>query len=129
MLSFFISMNLLIFENPSTFFWRLWKYRFWKKNRGYNRVSSITRKILVCDMESCHKNLSKIRNIMLIVQKIQTFFQKRKKKSKNLYGFWKISKFICNKKRDYLWDNCLFSKFFNNFSALLFLCKICFLHL
>ena len=57
---FFFIFTILQFLQ---FFLRSWKYRFWKKNRGYNRetVRSITRKILVHDMESCDKSISKIR--------------------------------------------------------------------
>ena len=50
---------------------------FEKKLRYYNHatVSSITRKILVCDIESGYKNISKIRNVTFILKN----FQKRKK--------------------------------------------------
>ena len=72
-------MNLLIFYNPYEFFqfFLFFKIPFLRKNRGYNRatVSSIPRKILVCDMESWYKNISKIRNVTLIFQN----FQKRNK--------------------------------------------------
>ena len=59
---------------------------FEKKYRGYNRatVSSITRKILVCDMESWYKNISKIRYVTFI------FKLSKKKKIKNVK---KIKKF------------------------------------
>ena len=49
----------------------------------------------------------------------QHFFQKRKKKRINSYGFWKINKIIRNLKKnespDYLWNNY----FFRQFSTLL----------
>ena len=59
-------------------FFKVMKISFLKKNLGYNPTSSaITRKILVCDMESCDKN-----------------FKNVKKNWKNSYEFWKIYKFI-----------------------------------
>ena len=56
-------MNFFIFSRFS-------KYRFWKKNRAYNRatVSSITQKILLCDMESWYKNITNIPNVAYIFQ-------------------------------------------------------------
>ena len=68
--------------NFSGFFLLFWKYRFWIKNRAYNSatVSSTTRKILVCDMKSCYKNIFKIRS----------FFKIRKKISKNVIRIEKI---------------------------------------
>ena len=56
---------------------------FEKKNRSYNRatVSSITRKILVCDMEF---SISKIRRVTFIFQNYFFFFKKRKGKLKKL---------------------------------------------
>ena len=56
------------------------KIPFLKKNVAYDRatIGLIIRKILVSDMESCYKNISKIRNIKFIFQNIQ----KSKKKLK-----------------------------------------------
>ena len=41
------------------FFLPLQKYRFWKKNWGYNHatVSLITRKILMCVIKFCDQNM------------------------------------------------------------------------
>ena len=77
-------MNLLIFQNPYEFFQfflRLWKYRFRKKNWGYYRatVGSITQKILVSDIESFNRNISKIRNVTFNFQNLKNNSQKRKK--------------------------------------------------
>ena len=63
------------------------KILFWEKNQGYNRaiVSSMTRKTLVWDMESCYKNISEVRNVTSIFQN----FQKRKKGEKIYMEFVK----------------------------------------
>ena len=53
------------------------KILFLKKNRAIDISSS--RKILVCDMESCYKYISKNFNVTLIFQN----FQKRKENRKN----------------------------------------------
>ena len=78
-------MNLSIFQNPYEFFQfflRLWKYFFWKTNWGYIHatVCSITQKIVIRNMESCYKKISKIRNVTFIFFNFHTNFQKRKKK-------------------------------------------------
>ena len=74
-------MNLLIFYNVYEFFQFFYVL---EKNSGYNRgiVSSVPRKILVCDMESLYKKIFKIRNVMLIFQNFQKNLQKRKKQLK-----------------------------------------------
>ena len=69
-------MNLLIFQNPYEFF-SIFVYVFknaaFKKKWSYNRAtfSSITRKILVRDIESWYKNMPKIRNLTFIFQKLE----------------------------------------------------------
>ena len=87
-------MNLLIFLYPYKFFQfylHFWKYRFWKK-------SLITRKILVCDIESWSKKISKIRNVTFIFQHSDKQFQKRKKIEKTLMNSEK-STLLKNKKK------------------------------
>ena len=56
------------------------------KNWDYNHatVSIITQKILVCDMKSCYKKTSEIRNVTLMFQNFQNVSQKRIKKLKKL---------------------------------------------
>ena len=46
-------------------------------------------------MESYYKSRSEIRNVTFIFQK----YKKKMKNEKNPYGFWKINKFIGNKKK------------------------------
>ena len=67
-------MNLFNFVN-----------HFFGKKLDYNRatVSSIIRKIIVCDMECCDKIIYKIRNIN--------------------FPFWKINIFIRSKKKYFTW--------------------------
>ena len=67
------------------------KIAFLKNKWGFNHatVSSITRKNLVCDMESCDKKIAKIPNVTLTFKNLQKNFEKRKKSRKNSYGFWK----------------------------------------
>ena len=106
-----------MFEIFFTFF----KIPFLKKNWGYNRatVTSITRKILACDMKSWYKNVCKIRNVTFIFQNFQNTFQKRKKNSKQLK--WSLKNqwihLKCKKVRspDYSRDNYFFYNFFITF--------------
>ena len=46
---------------------------FSEKNWGYHSVTvcSISRKILVCDMESWYKTIFKIRNVTFVLKKFQ----------------------------------------------------------
>ena len=64
-------------------FFTYMKITFLKKNWHYNRAT--TRKILVCDMISCYKNISKIRNVTFIFKSFQNNFQKRKKKLEKIH--------------------------------------------
>ena len=56
------------------------KITFLKKNWDYNRVtvSPIIQKILVCDIESCYKDISEILNVTFSFQNLQNVFQNRK---------------------------------------------------
>ena len=73
---------------------------FLKKNSGHNRatVSLITRNILVCDVEFCYKNISKIHNVKFIFPN----FQKKKNiekihvDSEKSINSFKIKKWIGN---------------------------------
>ena len=69
-------------------FFCFWKYRYRKKNWGYNRatVNSVTQKILVSDMESCEKNIPKICNIRALLK----IFKNVKKRLKKLLWVLKI---------------------------------------
>ena len=60
----------------------IWIFIREKKNWNHATFSAITRKILRCDMESCYKNISKIRNVAFICKNFQIFFRKRKKELK-----------------------------------------------
>ena len=79
---------------------------------------------------TAHKNFSNDSTNSYPIASIffqKEYFEKRKKNSKNWYGFWKINKFIRNVKKDRL-PACVLKNYFvnqlvNNFSALL-LCKI-----
>ena len=61
---FLFQINPLIFQNWCVFFFCFWKFRL-KKSEDYVCVTVgwISQKILECDLESCYKNLSKIRNV------------------------------------------------------------------
>ena len=82
-------MNVIIFQNRYkclNFVFTVFENTvFEKKNQGFNRknVSTITRKILECNMKSCYKNISKIRNVFIL----QNF---EKKKIKNVIKKGKI---------------------------------------
>ena len=96
-------MNLLIFQNPYEFFqvfFYIFQNTVYEKKWGYNRttVSSIIREILVRDMQSCYKNISKTRSATFIFQNFQNFFQhvKRMKKFKLIR---KINKIIWKKNK------------------------------
>ena len=72
-LFFLFQIYLLIFQSPYEFFQffvDVYKNTVFNKNLGYNRatVNSIIWKIFMCDIESCSKNMSKIRNVTLIFQ-------------------------------------------------------------
>ena len=66
-------MNLLTFQNPYEFFHFFLRL---KKKSGLNcaTVSSITRKIIVCDMWNLVTKTSRIRDVMFIVQNLQKSF-------------------------------------------------------
>ena len=93
-------MNLMISQNPYEFFqfcFTFLKIPFFEKNWCYNRatVNSITQKILVCDIESCYRNISEIRNVTSIFQNCQKIF-KNSKNSEHEYEYelWKINKVV-----------------------------------
>ena len=102
-------------------FLRFRKYCFRRKNRGYKRktISSITWKIFESDMESCYKNISKIRNIPFITN----FFLNVNRNWKNSYEIWQINKFNESMNNYSFIGNYFFYVFLNNSSELL-LCKI-----
>ena len=91
-------MNWLIFQNSYElfqFFFCLGKYFLWKKNLVHNReiVSSITQKILMCNVESWYKNMSKIRDATSIYKNFRKIFSIS-------YKVLKINKLIWTKKKD-----------------------------
>ena len=73
-------MNLLIFQNPYEVFqfFDVIESTFFEEYWGYSRetVSLINRKIRECCVESCYKNIYKIRNIPFTFQYFETSFQK-----------------------------------------------------
>ena len=80
----------------------------------------MTRKILECDMESCYKNISKIRNISFIFQNYEKKFST--KKIVNIYLDCEKSMNLFEKKEtlpDYLLKEHYFWQFVNNFLKLL----------
>ena len=93
------------------FFFTYMKILFLKKNRGYKRriVSSITQKILLCNVESCYENISEIRKV---IRSFQNFQKREIKIEKNVYGFWKFIEFIENEEKKRLPDRTIF---FTNF--------------
>ena len=69
----------------------------------------MTRKILECDMESCYKNISKIRNISFIFQNYEKKFST--KKIVNIYLDCEKSMNLFEKRRRCLiiyWKNIIF---------------------
>ena len=77
---FSFQTNLLNFQNPyefKNFFFTFMKIQFLKKIQAIT-LRSITRKILVCDIKSCDKDISKIFNVTF------TFKIKKKKISNTL---------------------------------------------
>ena len=65
---------------------------FEKKKIGYNHVtvSSMNWGILVCDMESCYKNISKNRNVTFILQNLQKKIEKIQMNSKKSINLLKM---------------------------------------
>ena len=52
------------------------KISFFEKNQGMKRLIQSLEKNLVCDMETCYKKVSKIRNVIFILQKFENKFKK-----------------------------------------------------
>ena len=129
-------MNSLIIQNPYEFFQffsTLLIFFLTLKNErnvanfGYVFVKKfhITSKNFPEDWSNGYTVL-----VSICFQNLNLLKRKKKKNWKNSYGFWKINKFIWNRKKyrltDYLLNN-FFYQCVNNFSALL-LCKIFFWH-
>ena len=72
--------------NCSNFFYVFENTVFGKKIDQRAIVNSIFRKIPVCDMHICYKNISKFRNVTFIFQNCQKLFQNVRKK---------LESFIC----------------------------------
>ena len=63
-------------------FFYVYEIIFWIKIKEKNRatISSISRKIIVYNIETFHRNVSEIRNVTFIFQNLQKKIQKRKLK-------------------------------------------------